>query len=81
MHDFSSCFFASVRCVPGRCCVVQERRRRLIPWWGVFGQNSRGGVAEDALAQSDTSLHVCVGKLVAAHGYRQKRENKLEIKK
>jgi hypothetical protein len=23
----------------------------------------------------------CVGKLVAAHGYRQKRENKLEIKK
>jgi hypothetical protein len=22
-----------------------------------------------------------VGKLVAAHGYRQKRENKLEIKK
>jgi hypothetical protein len=25
--------------------------------------------------------HKSVGKLVAAHGYRQKRENKLEIKK
>jgi hypothetical protein len=24
---------------------------------------------------------ICVGKLVAAHGYRQKRGNKLEIKK
>jgi hypothetical protein len=24
---------------------------------------------------------IFVGKLVAAHGYRQKRENKLEIKK
>jgi hypothetical protein len=24
---------------------------------------------------------ISVGKLVAAHGYRQKRENKLEIKK
>ena len=28
-----------------------------------------------------TGVHICVGKLVAAHGYRQKRENKLEIKK
>jgi hypothetical protein len=27
------------------------------------------------------STYSIVGKLVAAHGYRQKRENKLEIKK
>jgi hypothetical protein len=30
---------------------------------------------------SQNKTRITVGKLVAAHGYRQKRENKLEIKK